>query len=53
MAGLERVRIVHGKGSGILRKAIHEFLRTHPRVKAFEMAAHAEGGYGVTILFMK
>lgn len=53
MAGLERTRIVHGKGTGALRRAIHDFLKTHHAVRRFEIAAHAEGGYGVTIVIMK
>lgn len=53
MAGLERIRIIHGKGTGTLRKAIHEFLKNHHAVKSFEIASHAEGGYGVTVVIMK
>ena len=43
-------RIVHGKGEGILRRAVHDFLRQHPRVADYRLGEHGEGGYGVTIV---
>ncbi|MBN1309874.1 MAG: endonuclease MutS2 [Anaerolineae bacterium] len=48
-AGLPWVRIVHGKGSGILRKAIRDSLRHHPLVTDFKRAADNEGGDGATV----
>ncbi|HLT58197.1 MAG TPA: endonuclease MutS2 [Limnochordales bacterium] len=48
LAGLSRVRIVHGKGTGTLRRAIHEHLRADRRVKAWRLADPAAGGHGVT-----
>lgn len=50
LAGVRSVRIVHGKGTGTLRRGLHEFFRHHPRVRAFHMAEQHEGGDGVTIV---
>jgi len=50
MAGLPFVRIVHGKGMGILRRAIHESLAKHPLVKSYRLGDYNEGDYGVTIV---
>ena len=50
MAGLPAVRIVHGKGTGELRRAVHRFLGTHPLVKRFRLGGYGEGGYGVTVV---
>lgn len=49
MAGLPFVRIVHGKGAGILRKAVRDVLRKHPLVQSYETARGNEGGEGVTV----
>ena len=53
LAGHKVVRIVHGKGTGKLRQAIHDYLRTHPQVRAFELAPLNEGGDGVTIAYLE
>ena len=50
MAGLPSVRIVHGKGTGILRQAVHDLLSKHPLVKSFRLGDYGEGDYGVTIV---
>ncbi len=50
LAGLPWVRIVHGKGSGALRKAIRDALRDHPLVKQFASAGENEGGDGATVV---
>jgi DNA mismatch repair protein MutS2 len=47
-AGLHRVRIIHGKGSGRLRAAVHELLTSHPQVKASMPCNPQEGGWGAT-----
>lgn len=52
-AGLETVRVVHGKGSGVLRKAVREYLRTHPLVASYRGAEPAEGGDGVTVVRLR
>jgi DNA mismatch repair protein MutS2 len=43
------VRIVHGKGTGALREAIHAYLRKHPSVASFHVAELSDGGDGVTV----
>lgn len=49
LARLQSVRIIHGKGTGALRKGIHNYLRTVRNVKDFHTAEHGEGDAGVTI----
>ncbi|MCX7801040.1 MAG: endonuclease MutS2 [Fimbriimonadales bacterium] len=49
LAGLDQVRIVHGKGEGVLRKVTHEVLRRHPHVRSWGYADPAAGGQGVTV----
>jgi DNA mismatch repair protein MutS2 len=49
MAGLPFVRIVHGKGTGVLRQVVREHLTGHPLVKSFDFAGAREGGEGVTV----
>ena len=49
-AGQQRLEVVHGKGTGALRRAVRELLRTHPLVTAFESAEPKQGGDGVTIV---
>jgi len=48
-AGLPWVRIIHGKGTGTLRRAVREFLADHPLVSSYEPGSDREGGEGVTI----
>ncbi len=50
MAGLYQVRVIHGKGTGILRQAVQEQLSRHPLVKSYRMGDYGEGGAGVTIV---
>jgi DNA mismatch repair protein MutS2 len=50
MAGLTSVRIIHGKGTGKLRQAVHESLARHPLVRSYRIGGYGEGGYGVTIV---
>jgi DNA mismatch repair protein MutS2 len=50
LAGHMRVRIIHGKGRGILRHAIHQFLGDHPLVGTFRDADPDEGGEGVSVV---
>ena len=51
-AGLERVEVVHGKGTGTLRQAVRELLRRHPLVSEYAPAERNEGGEGVTIVHL-
>ena len=48
-AGLNEVTIVHGKGTGVLRKAVQTHLRTHPNIRTFRLGVYGEGEDGVTI----
>ena len=51
-AGLQRLEVVHGKGTGTLRTAVRKRLGEHPLVSSFEGAVRREGGEGVTIVRM-
>ncbi|HEX6897975.1 MAG TPA: Smr/MutS family protein [Bryobacteraceae bacterium] len=53
LASIDRVRIVHGHGMGILRKAIGELLATNPHVEKFYPASPSEGGTGATVVELK
>ncbi len=53
LAGLPRVRVIHGTGMGILRRALREFLRTHPHVAKIEEPTHQEGGAGATTVELR
>lgn len=50
LAGVRRVRVIHGKGTGALRRVITEWLAAHPRVERWASAPPAEGGDGVTVV---
>ena len=53
LAKLETVRIVHGKGTGIVRDGVHKFLKSNPHVKSFRMGTYGEGEMGVTVVTLK
>lgn len=53
IANLTTIRIVHGKGEGILRKAVHEYLKNNPHVKSYRLGNYGEGDLGVTIAELK
>lgn len=53
LAGMDRFRLVHGKGTGMLRKGLLEYLDQHPNVSKTEMAPMNEGGFGATIVYVK
>lgn len=53
LAGLEQVRIVHGKGEGILRQMTREVMRKHPGVEQFRDGEPNEGGQGVTVAALR
>ena len=50
VAGIDRLRIVHGKGTGALRTAVREMLSSHPLVREVATAGQSEGGDGATIV---
>ncbi len=53
LKGMHEVRIVHGKGSGALRTAIHDYFKTHPNIATFRLGQYGEGEWGVTIAELK
>ncbi|MBI4610824.1 MAG: endonuclease MutS2 [Candidatus Rokubacteria bacterium] len=53
LVGLSEVRLVHGKGTGALRKAVHELLAVHPLVESFRPGEQYEGGSGATVVTLK
>jgi DNA mismatch repair protein MutS2 len=53
LAGMPRVRIVHGHGMGVLRKAIRQFLQQHPHVEKLIEPAQNEGGAGATVVELR
>ena len=50
LAGLDSVSIIHGKGTGALRKGVQTFLAAHPRVKGISIAEVNQGGTGVSVV---
>lgn len=53
LAHISPVRVVHGKGAGILRDAVHSFLKRQKHVKSYRLGSFGEGDYGVTIVEFK
>jgi DNA mismatch repair protein MutS2 len=53
MAGLANVRLIHGKGTGALRKAVRSLLSDHPLVESFRDGEPSEGGAGATVAALK
>jgi DNA mismatch repair protein MutS2 len=53
LAGLPRVRVVHGSGMGILRKALRQYLQTHPHVESIAEPPQNEGGGGATVVELR
>ena len=53
MGRLDEVTIIHGKGTGALRKAVHDILRRNKAVKSFRLGVYGEGESGVTIVTLK
>ncbi len=53
LAGLPRIRIVHGTGMGVLRRTLREFLKSHPHVATFAEAGQSEGGQGATLVELR
>ncbi|MCX8046967.1 MAG: Smr/MutS family protein, partial [Anoxybacillus gonensis] len=50
LAGYPRVSIIHGKGTGALRKGVQQYLQNHRSVKSIRFGEATEGGTGVTIV---
>lgn len=53
LAGMPTARILHGKGTGALRNAVHQELRDNPRVTKYQFAPQSQGGEGVTVVTFK
>lgn len=53
LGGLGEVTIIHGKGTGILRKSVQDMLKRHPHVKSYRLGEYGEGGTGVTVAVLK
>ena len=53
LSGIGCLKIIHGKGSGILRKAASTHLKKHPNVESFRLGVFVEGGDGVSIVLLK
>lgn len=49
----KRIKIIHGRHGGILRDAVHEYLKNSPFVESFKLADEYEGSIGVTIVYLK
>ena len=53
IAGINSVRLIHGKGTGALRKALWNYLKGDRRVGAYKTAPYGEGDFGVTVVDLK
>jgi DNA mismatch repair protein MutS2 len=53
LAGLPRIRVIHGHGAGILRRGVREFLQKHPHVATLTEAPQNEGGQGATLVELR
>ena len=53
LSGVGLVTVIHGKGTGILRNAVHGYLKSHPSVKNYRIGVYGEGEDGVTIVELK
>ena len=50
---IEEIRIIHGKGTGVLRTAVTDYLKSHPNISEYRLGKYGEGENGVTIAKIK
>jgi len=53
LASLSKVYLIHGKGTGAVRNAIHAYLKRHPHIKEYRLGVYGEGEDGVTVVTLK
>ncbi|MDR2050781.1 MAG: Smr/MutS family protein [Deltaproteobacteria bacterium] len=53
LGGREQLEILHGRGTGALRREIHAYIKRHPQVASFDLADEDQGGDGVTVITLK
>ena len=51
--GILDVRLVHGKGTGSLRRSVHALLDRHPAVESYRPGGHGEGSWGATVVRLR
>jgi DNA-nicking Smr family endonuclease len=52
-AGIQSVRVIHGKGKGIQKRQVHKILKRHPLVQSFSDAPPEAGGWGATLVELR
>ena len=50
---IKNIKIIHGRNGGVLRKAVHEYLKHNKNVESYRLGNYYEGSYGVTIIKLK